>query len=312
MDQLEFVLGIVVVLVASAVIAWLLAKRNAASAPSAETPAPAPEEGTFDRLRPPYRDFHVRGDAALVYFDVPVPEGGGDEVLEQLLVREAVEVLREKRSHDLPLDGVTEVKAFGRRNGDEVEVGSVVLEEPGELPVIEMPQVGPRFSSAPFDPLAHLGEQEFTVEAGVAAAAKDKGLAPLGEELRFTGAVESGLRAQGVDPAAMGAADMALSLLRLGGYTVSPLDKPGAHLARRGGSSTYLQIVDHERGDYPELSERAINEFMIGFAGSRADRGMLITEKFGPFVVYEKERREPKVRFITRERLQAFVDSFSM
>ena len=39
---------------------------------------------------------------------------------------------------------------------------------------------------------------------------------------------------------------------------------------------------------------------------------MLVTEKYGPFMVYDKERREPRVRFITRERLQTFVDGFSL
>jgi hypothetical protein len=308
----EIVLAVVVVVIASAVVAWLLSRQGqiGAARQSPAEPESTPEE--FDRLRPPYREFHVRGDDALVYFDVPLPASGADEVLEHLLVREAVEVLREKRSHDLPLDGVHRVRAFGRRDGVDVEVGSVELDEPGELPVIEAPPTGPRFSSAPFDPLAHLGEQEFKVQAGVEAGPTDKGLASLGDELELTASLEAGLRAQGVDPAHMGAGELALGLLRIAGYAISDTGKAGAHLARRAGTTTYLQIVDHAGDDYPELSEQAINEFVIGFAGSSANRGILVTEKFGPFLVYDKERREPRIKFITRERLQAFVDSFSM
>jgi hypothetical protein len=38
----------------------------------------------------------------------------------------------------------------------------------------------------------------------------------------------------------------------------------------------------------------------------------LITDKYGPYMIYDKERRNPKLRFITRERLQPFVDSFAL
>ena len=38
----------------------------------------------------------------------------------------------------------------------------------------------------------------------------------------------------------------------------------------------------------------------------------VVSDKFGPFLVYEKERREPWVHFITRERLQQFVDSLAL
>ncbi len=51
---------------------------------------------------------------------------------------------------------------------------------------------------------------------------------------------------------------------------------------------------------------------MIRFVSSGADRGLLFTDKYAPFMVYDKERREPRIRFISRERLQAFVDSVAM
>ena len=119
---------------------WVWSTAGSGAPVSAETDA------GFDRLRPPYREFHVRGEDALVYFDAPVPVGGADDVLQDLLVKEAVEVVREKRSHDLPIDDVTTVRAFGRRDHQDVEVGSVSLETPGQLPTIEIPPLAPHAS----------------------------------------------------------------------------------------------------------------------------------------------------------------------
>ena len=51
---------------------------------------------------------------------------------------------------------------------------------------------------------------------------------------------------------------------------------------------------------------------MIDFEQSGTDRGLLVSDKFGPYLVYEKEKREPRVHFITRERLQQFVDSLAL
>ena len=272
----------------------------------------ATSDAGFDRLRPPYREFHVRGDEALVYFDAPVPAGGADSVLEDLLVKEAVEVVREKRSHELPIDDVTTVRAFGRRDHQDVEVGSVSLDTPGQLPAIDIPPLAPHASQVTFDPLGHLAEQQFSMTPGTEAQPADAGLKPLASELTLTANTAAGLRAQGVDPASMTATDLTLGLLRLGGYTVTPGGKDNAYIAARGGTRTYLLVVDHVAGGYPELEEQTINAFMVSFATSDTVRGMLVTDKYSPFLVYDKERREPRVRFITRERLQAFVDSFSM
>jgi hypothetical protein len=301
----EIVLGVLVVAVAVGVVVWLMRSQGRASG------GPAAPAGRTDDQRIAAREFHIRGDDALVYFDVPIPDGGIDAVFQGKLLKQAVEVLREKKSHDLPMAGVTSVRAFGVSGGGDVEVGVLDLDVPGELP--EEPVVtgvAPHFSSAPFDPLAHLGEQEFRVEAGVSARSGREDLAPLAEEIELTAAMAEKLRSQGVDPATMKAGDLALGLLRVAGYTVN--EAQGGYLAQGSGGTTYLQIVDHAAGDYPELGEQAVNRFMVAFGQARADRGMLVTEKFGPFLVYDKERREPRVRFITRERLQTFVDSFEL
>ena len=310
-------LVVVLIGVALGAVVWFIS-RNARAGDSKQVGsddglvAGEQADGSFDRLRPPYREFHVRGTEALVYFDAPVPAGGADSALQDLLVKEAVEVVREKRSHELPIDDVTTVRAFGRRDHQDVEVGSVSLETPGQLPAIDIPPLAPHASQVTYDPLAHLAEQQFSMTPGTEAQPADVGLKSLASELTLTTNTAAGLRAQGVDPASMSATDLTLGLLRLGGYTVSPGGEGNSYIAARGGNRTYLVVVDHEAGDYPELGEQTINEFMVRFATSNTARGMLVTDKYSPFMIYDKERREPRVRFITRERLQAFVDSFSM
>jgi hypothetical protein len=302
------VVGVVIVAVVAALAVSRMRARTALGSPAAPTAASA----DAPRLRAPVREFHVRGGEALVSFDVPLPPGPVDDVLHSLLVREAVEVVREKRSRHLPLDDVTTVRAFARRDGADAEVGSIVLEVVGVLPPADHPTLGLHFTHMPFDPLAYLGEQEFTVSPEVAARTADESLRPLGRDLELTSVTASALRAQGTDPATMGTADLALGLLRFGGYQITDAARPGAYYAARHGTTTYVEVVEHRPGEYPELEERAVDAFMSAFAGSGAERGLLFSAKYGPYLVYDKERREPRARFITRERLQSFVDGFSL
>ena len=82
--------------------------------------------------------------------------------------------------------------------------------------------------------------------------------------------------------------------------------------ARKAGRTTFVEFVDHPAGSHPELAESSVDAFVMKFMSSGADRGMLFTPKFGPYAIYEKERRNDKVKYMTRERLQAFVDSVAM
>ena len=50
----------------------------------------------------------------------------------------------------------------------------------------------------------------------------------------------------------------------------------------------------------------------MSVAEQSPQRAFLVTDKFGPYVMYEKERRDARVRFVTRERLQTFVDGFAL
>ena len=100
--------------------------------------------------------------------------------------------------------------------------------------------------------------------------------------------------------------------MKLTGYTVTDGQKAGTSVATRGGQRVYVRIVDHERSEHPELDEAVVRSFVVEFVESGCDRGLLVTEKFCPFEVYERERREPRVRFITRERFQHFVDALAL
>jgi len=265
-----------------------------------------------DRPRPRVSEFHVRGEEAQVFFDVPLPEGEIDEVLGELLTNEALEVVREKR-HELPIDGVSKVVAFAGRGSEPRRVGEVALKEPGVLP--------PPMVAAPSLHLGHIGfdplEKQFSDDMlqnapSLAADHRTDTLGPIGKELRLPKAVVVGLRAQGIDPATMTSAEMVQSLLRLFGYAVVSTDNPLAFTATKGGSTTYLREDRYEPGDHSEVDDVTMRQFVMEFVNSGADRGLLISDKFSPFGVYDREKREPRIRFVTRERLQKFVDALSL
>jgi hypothetical protein len=276
-------------------------------------PVVAPEPKVdFTHFRPAVAEFGIEGHIAKVRFDVPLPDSD-DEILSELLVAEAIEVVREKR-HSLPLTGVTAVAALAGR--EEVrEVGRAKLDQPGVLP----PRVEGvnilNLSILANDPLAHSfseGEGDSGgVRPGVAERVRSDELRPLSEELRLPRAIDTGLRAQGIDPAKVSAGELVVGLLRLFGYqvTVAGLN---AWIASKAGERTYIVEDRYKPGDHPELDEAVIRRFMVEFASSGTERGMLVTDKYGPFEIYTLERREPRVRFVTRDRLQKMIDSLAL
>lgn len=252
--------------------------------------------------------FHIKGTEAEVTFDVPLPEGG-DEVLTDLLLGEAVEVLREKR-HALPIEGVTHIVVYAGR-GEPQLIGRTKLPSPGELPP---PGPGLDFARIARDPFAQ--HFETGIDHSVAYETKfdvpaDE-LGPIAGELRIPAGLERGLRATGVDPEELEATEFVLSILRMFGYAVSDLAQPDSYLAAKEGRTTFIRTDPHHAGEHPELSESAIRRFLADFGGSGAERGMLISGKYAPFMVHEIESRQPKVRFITRERVQGFIDSMAL
>lgn len=263
-----------------------------------------------DRTGPVVADFHVSDGAARVHFDVPLPSGDVDTVLADLLIREAVEVVREKR-HTLPLGDVHRVVAFGRRNGDWEAVGSVELDTPGTLPPPMVPTLLPHAHRPGYDAFEQISDLPGHAP-GLADRASGESLAPLGPQVRLPAAIDAGLRAQGLDPHGADATDIALGVMRLAGYAVSERSNAGTFDAIRAGQRVFVRTVAHAAGEHPELDESAVDRFVVEFLSSGADRGLLITEKFSPFEIYERERREPRMRFITRERFQAFIDALAV
>jgi len=261
-------------------------------------------------VSPRMLEFHVRGDEAQVYFEVPVGPGKVEPVLADLLASAAIEVVREKR-HSLPIGDVRKLVAFAKGGSGWVRVKEVMLAMPGELP--------PPAPAAQL--LPHGGRDlisaHFEEEAGMAAPGLVEGrrpdrVGPAGSEIRLTSRLEAGLRAGGIDPAKASAGELVLGVLRLAGFQLVSAAHPETHLATKGGVRTYLRIDDFAAGDYPEISEQDVTQFMIGFASSGADRGIFVSDRYRPLLAHEKERREPRIRFVTREGLQRFIDGAAM
>jgi hypothetical protein len=251
---------------------------------------------------------HVSGTEAQVTFDVPLPEGD-DSVLSELLVGEAVEVLRERR-HTVPMSSIDTVVAFAGRPMPS-EVGRVSLPAAGELPDASETASMLSLSSIAEDPLS--AEIDWSAgDGGGAVMSRGDELGAIAKELKLPKAIDTGLRAQGIDPATMSAAQLVTGTLALIGYNVIEGPIEGTWYASKGDSRTFIREVPHTAGDHPELDDEEISRFLFEFQSAGADRGLLVTDKFGPFSVYDKERREPRVRFVTRERLQRVVDSMAL
>lgn len=273
------------------------------------TPGVPPVVPDVTHPRPKLAEMHVVGEEAQVSFDVPFPDDG-DEVLAELLVQEAIEVVREKR-HSLPLDMVRSVVVYAGRGSARTEVGRHDLDTPGSLPPkMDMPSML-NLSRFARDPLEAMEHQDDVIPEVVSRPTLDE-LRPLADEIRLPKAVDTGLRAQGIDPASMGAIEMVNGVLRLFGYNVNPGPGFGMFIAEKAGTRTFIQGDAYRKGDHPEVDEQAISRFMADFSLSGCDRGMFVSEKYGPFEVYDRERREPRVKFITRERLQKMVDSLAL
>lgn len=254
----------------------------------------------------PVADFHVQGEEAIVVFDVPLSEED-DPVLNELLVDEAIEVVREKR-HTLPIDGVTVVVVRAGR-GETREVGRRELPAVGELPP-PVESMGLSLANIAHDPFAAPFEEEtdHSVVYETKTDVPSDELGPIVDELKLPTGLERGLRAIGVDPDQVSAPDLVLALLRMFGYGVTEHTMPGTYMVTKDGLSTYILTVPHKKGEHPELDESTCKRFIAEFASSGADRGLLLTGKYGPFMIHDIEARQPNIRFITRERIQGFID----
>lgn len=256
----------------------------------------------------PHVDFKVEGTTAHVYFDTQIPAGGADDVLAALMGREAMRVYQDKSDH-LPVGGIKHVTAHGKQGGETIAVTTVDVKSPAEMGSMDaMPDDVIRADELD-DPLGAIAAMEFGRSTGYRGGTDE--LPPLSKELTIPAKVIEAVAGPGGSVAGMSLQDFITGLLRASGYDVS-LTGDGTGTARKGGTSTFVQFVDHREGSHPELDESSVDAFVMKFMSSGADRGMLFTPKFGPYAIYEKERRNQKVKYMTRERLQAFVDSVAM
>ncbi len=256
-------------------------------------------------------DFKVEGKTAHVYFDTKIPAAGADAVLKALMGREAMRVFHEKANH-LPVEEVKRVTAHGKRDGAAVAVTTVDVVSPAEMDHMDVPSaddVVRARSVATDDPLAAVHAMEFGRSSGYRGGTDD--LPPLSKELSIPAKVIESVAGPSGTVVGMSLQDFISGLLRTAGYDVA-VSADGTGTARKSGKTTFVQFVDHAPGSHPELDEGSVDAFVMKFMSSGADRGMLFTPKFGPYVIYEKERRNDKVKYMTRERLQAFVDSVAM
>ena len=110
----------------------------------------------------------------------------------------------------------------------------------------------------------------------------------------------------------MTAGELVRGTLSLFGYQIAPGIDEAVSFASKAGQRTLVREDRYEPGGYPEVEEEQLRSFIIEFAGSGAGRGVFVSDRYGPFGVHQLERREPRVRFITRERLQKFVDAMAV
>ena len=261
-------------------------------------------------VQAPVESFHVVGDEARVTFDVPLDERE-DEVLYDLLADQAVEVVRQKR-HTLPIDDVHQIVVFAGREKVR-EVARRKLHEPGVLPE-PMTDANVSFAHFAHDPFAAPFEEEtdHSVHYETRSQTPSDELGPIADELRIPDGLSRGMRATGTDPSSLSAPDLVLTLLRMFGYGVTEQAYAGSFMATKGGVSTYIETDTYKTGDHPELDDKIIRRFLADFGSSGADRGMLVSDRYSPFTIYEIEANQPKIRFVTRERVQRFIDSMAL
>jgi len=153
-------------------------------------------------------------------------------------------------------------------------------------------------------------EQAVAYETKSTVPADD--LPPIGEELRIPHGLQRGLRATGVDVNTASGAEIIVGLLQLFGYTLDTSSGTGSYTAQKGGETTLVVVDPYQVGDHPQVGEETVRAFAGRFSMSGANRGVFVSEKYAPYGIYEVEKREPRIRFLTRERLQEFIDSMAI
>jgi len=250
-------------------------------------------------------------------FGVPLGDSEAGQHLIDLLSLAAVEHLHKKQREGLPLDGVTRIDVQAQRGGEPESITVVDLPNPGELPSPEEMRVA---LSPAHDPISDLAT--VVADATVSAQPATTGqLDSVAESVEHSGPTDAALRTMGVDPQTMTLSELTTGLFSAGGYTVqdgastiSVSSEPTAEVYKfaKPGQDAFAVVLPHTLGDHPEVPDKVFTEIAIAAGQSNVGQILLITDKFGPYSMYQREKRTKNVVFVTRERLQAFVDSFGL
>jgi hypothetical protein len=268
-------------------------------------------------LRPKVIDFHVNGDTASIVFDVPLGDSEAGQHLVDLLSVASIEHVRELAADGLPLDGVARITVSAVRNGSSEQIAVVEFPETGTLPArADTSDLHP----IEHDPIAVLAA--VVADESVSSAPTSTGtLEPVSSFLKLTGPSEARLRAVGVDTSTMSHSELCRGLMRIGGYVINDAvpqmglaTAPDAEVfsTTRSGQRIQIVVLSHVEGEYPEVDDRVLAELAVLTTQPNVDKVMLVTDKFSPYSMYDRERRSDALIFVTRERLQAFVDSFGL
>jgi len=241
-----------------------------------------------------------------VTFAVPIPPGG-DEVLTDVLVGEAIETIRERR-HTGPLPPIDTLVV---RAG--VPAGEI---DRRPLPDADVPPDGfgvsmLNLSAIAVDPLQVLVD-EGPGQLDLPSRGSGDEVHGIGGLMRLPRAVDTGLRAQGIDPSEMTAGQLVTGMLALVGYTVTPGVADHTWFAQKGTERTFIRVDPPAPDGHPEVSDEMIQRFLFEFQSAGTERGLFVSDKYAPFGVFDREAREPRIRFLTRERLQKFVDGLAL
>jgi len=266
------------------------------------------------RPLPEVQDFHVGGDTATVQFSVPLGDTGPSGHLVDLLSAAAVEHVRGLVRDGLPLEDVTRIAVLAMRSGASATVTTIELPSTGVLPEANTAVLAESAS----DPIAAV--QAIVADANVAASTGGStSIEALSEFISLSVETESHLRSLGVDPAEMKLDDMVLGLLRSEAYNVA-LSTSRLSQSLEGTADVYdisnkgqknlLVILPHIPDSHPELDDSVLALLAVEVAQSKVAHVILVTDKYSPYAMYEREKREKRLVWVTRERLQAFVDSF--
>ena len=309
---------ILVLAIAGAIVGFAVYAMRSASQTATQRASAADGSATLQRRpHPIVSEFHVRGDTATVLFDVPLGDSEAGEHLTDLLSAAAIEHIRARVADGLPLDGVTKIEVLATRDGHPVPLTTVELPEIGSLPDAVQAVVR---SEATHDPIAAVQAVVADSSVAVPSSSGDE-LESVTELIELSTPTEAHLRAIGVDTSTASLEELVVGLFRVNGYDVQPAPSGSAmrfdeavavYSAARGGATSVLVIHPHAEGSHPELEDHVLSEFAVGVAQSNPATAILVTDKFSPYEMYEREKRDKRLVFVTRERLQAFVDSFGL